>query len=272
MAITDIISIPGSRSASQDSEGGVSYSVSLSILTDDQTDSPNFIGSNQPYTVGEIYDGWPITSIEIDETDDPCQWTMTLAYGSVDGEEEENPLDEPWIYSVNYEQHQTPVDYDIHQRPILNTAGDLFSEYMMADSARPTLTGNKNFASFPWSVANQFCNTINRDSVFGAPPETLKFERLSGQQQTTTFNGEPLTFFAVTVELTFNRDGWKRKVLNQGLREKKEGKLTTIKLNGKDITQPVLLDAQGQRAAEGAPPHVLSFDLYRSQNFAPLFN
>ncbi len=180
MAVINIIPIAGSRTANQDKDGKVSYSASFSLLTNNQSDSPNFVGFNQPFFVGEIYDGYPIQSVAIAETSDPCQWTITVNYG--EGENpDENPLSEPWVYSVSYEQHEVPIDYDISGRPILNTAGDPFQEALFIDDARPTLTASKNFGYFPWNIANQYCNTVNRDSVFGAGPGTLKFERLTAR-------------------------------------------------------------------------------------------
>lgn len=272
MAIINIIPIPGSRSASSDKDRRVEYSASFSILTSNQFDSPNYVGFNQPFSIGEIYDGWPISNINIDETDDPCQWTMTITYGSDDTEQDPNPLNEPWVYSVNYDSEQVAVQRDVHNRPILNTAGDFFDSVMEIDQAAPTLTARRNFPSFPWNIANQYTNTINRDSVFGASPKTLKFMRLSGQQQQTKVNDQDLIYFDVSVEIAFRRDGWNRKVLNQGFREKKDDELVPIKIKGKDITSPVMLKRDGTRAELASPPHVIDFQVYREQNFGALFS
>lgn len=270
MPLVSFEPIPGSRKASGNKDNQ-SFTRIYTLQTSDAAEPPELVATYLPWSVGDFINGWAITNIAIDESSlDGCQWEVTVDYGTSEASDP-NPLNEPWTYAVSYESHQVPIDYDIHQRPILNTAGDLFAEYMMRDDSRPVLTASRNFPSFPFNVANQYANTINRDSVFGADPRTLKFERITGQQQRTKINGNDLTYFSVTIEITYQREGWQRKVLNQGLREKKDGKLVPIKIKGKDITAPVLLKQDGTKSEPSEPPYVLKFDLYREQNFQPLF-
>ncbi len=271
-SIISIAPIPGNRSASQDKDGNVVYSASYSILTDDDATSELYVANHCGFNVGSSYNGMPIQSINIEESSDPRQWTLSLTYGKIKQESDPDPRNQPAVLSVSYENHQRPIDYDATGKPIVNTCGDAFSDYTMVDEARPVLTFKKNMSDFPWTVANTYSNKVNRDTIYGCEPGTLKFERVSGNQQYATVNGEEITYYDVTYEISYDPEGWNNKpVLNIGYRELVDGVKKNIQIDGKDITTPVLLDEDGKRAEEGTPPHLLTFKKYRDITFEPIF-
>ena len=77
-------------------------------------------------------------------------------------------------------------------------------------------------------------------------------------------------YYTITIGLAIAED-WKIRILNQGFREKKDGKLTPIQINGKDVAQPRLLDNAGKALPEDGTPVELEKDIYGEVNYLSLF-
>ena len=268
----EITPIPGSRSASQTIDGKITFTASYQMLCNKEY-SPSYVSSHQPFNVGDIVDNWPVTSVSIKETDEPTRWIIDLTYGHIDMDQDVNPLNRPWEYSIRYENHQVPVEKDIKNKPIVNTAQEVFQELVMVDQARPVLTAKRNFLDFPWGICNKYSNTLNRDTFFGAAPETLKIDRINPTNQKTYIDGLELKYFELVVEMAYNPETWKRKILNIGYNELIDGeKKRILDDQGIEVQIPVLLDKEGRKLEQDAPEHYVEFDLYRKTPYVPLFN
>lgn len=272
--ILGIEPIQGSRSAKRNKSGEVVYSASFVVTTANDTVSEVAVGSWVNNQFGDYYLGFPIQSLDCQESNEARQWIVSVTYGKTKQNLEADPRNEPAVLSVSYENHQIPIDFDVTGKPIVNTAGDPFADFTMTDQARPVLTWEKNLPDFPWTVANTYANKINRDTIFGAEPGTLKFEKPTAKQQYATVNGEDITYFSVSFTLSYDPEGWNNKPrLNEGYRElDDDGEKKDILIDGEKINTPVLLDEEGKKAEEGTPPHLLVFKRYRDIKFGDIFS
>ncbi len=240
MTITSECIQPNSRSGKITKES-LSYSVTYNVETDDKSDSPVDIAADFTYSVGDSFEGYPVTDIAITESqEDGFSWDVAITYG---GENTDNPLDEPASYSISYSPTEVPVDFDINGDAILNSAGDPFNEICFSEEFRPVISVTKNFATYPAGLAENADRTVNSAAFLGFAAGTVRFVGISGNSQ---YNETIGTYYSVTIEFAI-QPTWKKQILNQGFRELDGGELVMIQLDGKDISQPVPLKADGTK-------------------------
>ena len=263
----------GSRTATAGEDGRASYSVQKFYECDTYNISPVDMGLLIGMNTGDLYDGKIIKNLSLAEGTDQNMWILTITYGdNALTDPGTNPLDEPWDFQISFGQSEVPIDFDSAGRGILNTAGDPFAEFLMVQRSYPVLTATKNFAELPYDLINQYADTINRDQFRNAAPGTLKIERFTnGGKQTASYLGELITYYPITVEISYNRDGWKEVVLNTGFRQLVDGEKKDILVDGEKITTPVLLRKDGTKADDDEPAYKLVFDKYRNTSFGRLF-
>ena len=124
-----------------------------------------------------------------------------------------------------------------------------------------------NLASFPSQLAFQARDKVNSGGFLGFGRGEVKFQTITGQSMNDPNIGQ---YYAVTVEFAIRKD-WKRRVLNQGFREKDGNELKRILVDGADTTVPVLLDEDGSKLAQGGTPVELEFEIYEEANFSAIF-
>jgi len=270
MSIISSVPIGGSRSASAN-KTSVTFQESWLVTTSSPTITAPFIIANLPLYVGDYIHGYKISSTSLSEGADPVSWVFAITYGK-DDEEVDNPLTEPWEWSINFEQYQLTCEFDVHRKPVLNSAKDFFDEPLIIDNSRPVLTGKKTFSSFPWALSNQIVDCVNSDNFQGCASETLKCERLSGSPNRQRVNNQSVIYYDVTVELSFKREKHNREILSKGYRELKNNKLVQIMEGGTAVTQPVLLTQAGLKLPVGGNPHFQKFEVFRKTSFGGAFS
>ena len=264
--------IPGSRSASQDETRKITFQELFRVVvTSDEVGNPVDVAKELDYSIGQTYRGFEITNLSLNETDDVKTWILTITYGRT-FLFEDDPREEDWEFSITYDLKTIPVDFANDGSPITNTAHDAFAEYVQADDARCVLNARKNYKDFPFTLRDNY-NTLNREEFQGAAKKTLKFEKMSVNEIKAKWKDDDITYYDVSIELAYRKEGWTKKLLNTGYRElDDEGKQKDIFIDGNPITTPVLLDVDGKKAEVGSTPHVLEFELYREVDFEELFS
>lgn len=265
MAIVSTFIIPGTKTGKLNSES-VSFTITYGVITDDVNDSAVDVAANFAFSVGDTYEGYLISDVGINESaDDGFQFEVVLTYG---GEATDNPLAEPAKYSIQYQQHEIPVEIDINGQAIVNSAGDQFQEILFKDDSRPIIRIQKNLAAFPSGIALQAKDKVNDAAFLGFAAGQVKFMTISGDPQTHQTIGE---YYSVSIEFAVAPD-WKKHVLDQGFRYiNDDEEKTHILVDNKEISQPALLDGNGGVLPNGGNPVELEFTIYEDEDFSTLF-
>lgn len=134
---------------------------------------------------------------------------------------------------------------------------------------------------FPFS-RYAFHNRINKDTFlikdragtsYSFAPKTVVCKSIQAEEVQSGIysDGKPTWRYYVTYEFMYRPDGWSRRILDQGFREKVTGGYKTIKdSEGNGLTQPVKLDGNGTALASTADAVFIEFQTKQSVNFASL--
>jgi hypothetical protein len=161
---------------------------------------------------------------------------------------------------------------DLDDKPYVNAAGQPLSPAPTVEVARSVLVINRNEASFSRLVATLYNFAVNSDTFLGVPPGRVRCAPIVAEQRwrggLSFWNvsyrlvfGAPRTTtltipypFPITVPLE-DLEEWDEEYLNQGTMRKQNvplvpffGQPVPITRNGSPVTQPVLLDLNGQQA------------------------
>lgn len=255
------------RTAAINNKRERTYSRTYLVITDSAAEegvigAPGFsIDDPHPSDAGAI-----CTNISAQCTDEDGKgWAVVVEFGP--GEETpENPLDAPVKRSGGFNiGPEQPMDKDVNGKPVVNAAGDPFLEAITREEARGFLKFVRNEASPPVALQNAYTNAINRDSFQGAPRETVRCSGITWEEEHDKDYG---TYYVVSYEFEFRPQGWKRKVLNAGLRELVAGKRKQILVQGNPVNDPVCLSRTGQKLNPGVPPIYLEFEPYQKLSFS----
>lgn len=210
----------------------------------------------------------------------PLSYRVTVHYSSYtdtfdiygDGEPINPLLQRPersWRFALSNE----PIDRDIVGNPLASSSGEAFDPQMTEDFYDLVLRYVRNEESYDKLLAAQYINAVNSDSFLGFNPGQVRCNIFDGEEARVSQN----LFCRVTYEFQFRWDGWKRKITDQGFRIKtgtdangKPKYENILDDKGNPVSQPVLLDGQGQRLAEDADLVVLEFETKRKLPFSVL--
>jgi hypothetical protein len=191
-------------------------------------------------------------------------WDITVDYSTeVDDQRATNPLDRPAVITADDNPVEKVRFRDYKDRPILNTAGQLFDDPPATEASANTLfVVEKNIPTRfpPWLL--QYRKAVNSDSVrikgLTIPKGTLKIQKLTiGKDD----NENDVDFCLLHMELEHDPDGWTQYIPNRGFYERKtktvtdytsgtkrtskQYELKRIYVDGLPCTEPQFLDADG---------------------------
>lgn len=198
-------------------------------------------------------------------------WIVTAEYSSA-REWSENPLVEPVQITWATEQYQVVAAKDRNGKPILNSAGDYFSDPPpMRDVSRRIVTIEKNMARVPgWILDTQDAVNSGTFTIDGVSVGAgkAKIQRVTiGPKETR--NGT--LFRRLSIEMHLQKNGWDLEILDCGFRKRDaDNKLVKIVSEGDstDTSTPVPLDGTGDVLNDPTPDNAV----FKSYNVYPLFN
>lgn len=295
MAVTTIEELPGNPGA-VDNKYVRTYSRSWRVTTTDPLDRaltvlsavraavPRYYISGNDTDSGAFIQS--MSAVEEDPKNDKCVWIVTADYSSAmeETDTDENPLKRRWERSFGFEQYQRLTNRDVEGNPLQTSAGEDFATPIEVEESRPQLVIKRNELYFNVQRAVDYQDAVNSDYFFGAAPGTAKIKSITADERVENLTSGPFVFFEVSYTIQFNKDGWTKRVLDQGLMAiwdmpaplpGRPGKVkkTLYKIKDKDgqpITKPALLDGQGYELEDGLEPSWREFNVYRSLPFAPL--
>lgn len=206
----------------------------------------------------------------------PCSWKVTVHYKYIP-----DPLLEPysveWLFSSNYE----PIDRDADDKPLVNSADEPFDPPIQEEYCDLVLRIIRNEASYNPALASEFKKCVNSDKFLWFDPYTVRCNLFEGRRQRIG----NMFYYQINYEFIIRQEpdadgnilGWKRRILDQGFREKtgtdNEGKPTYALImddNNTPISQPVLLDGNGKRKIDSNKPYYFNYLTRPARSFADL--
>lgn len=210
---------------------------------------------------------------QVDGTDKV--WECTVSYSTLappeteDENEAENPFAKPVDISYRSTKITLPVEKDIHDDPIVNTALKSYDPPLERQYTLPTIVFVKNEPTFNWSTAFQYTDKTNSVEIGGASPGTVLCD-ISAQNKFTS----EIEYWEVTYEFTYDPRGWDPDVLEQGTQQLDGGQhIPCEDKNGSPVTEPVPLDAVGVQVPPSSLPGAAKFtnwEIYERVDFNDL--
>lgn len=203
-------------------------------------------------------------------------WVGDVTYETGDvGDEQENPLDEPFQVSIGSQSTDEPVYKDRFGNAITNSANETFDPPVTKDIYDAVFTITGNVAQYDEVTGQAYRGMVNSQAfnIRGAssPIAAFKAKILEYSGSYAVKNGIP--YWALTIVIATRKDGWKRNILDQGFSERDPltGKPKVFKDDeGYPLNQPRLLDGLGKPLASGAPAVFLVKELEEQISFAGL--
>lgn len=255
------------------------YSRHFRVVTNDQYDTAAVVIGSVGIQRGDVFPddfgAWCQTANARNESFSPKIWLVTFNYSS-EREIQPNPLNDPAKITWSGEPFQRPLIVDRNGDGVVNSAGDPFDPPIMRDDNRPVAHVTKNVASVPVWVLN-YRDVVNSDAftldglAVAAGKAKIKWINVGDWQERNNIRYRTLTF-----DVHLNKDGWNFQPLDMGYREIDPGDATkriTIKDNeGKQVTQPYLLDGSGAQLSDPSPTTAvfLDFEGYEELPFSVL--
>ena len=169
-----------------------------------------------------------------------------------------------------------PIDRDINDAPIENTAGTPIPD-LQVERAFASLSLTRSFptAAAAATALTTYTDTINDAEWAGCPIQTWKCQGGSWQKQTQSSGGVNLTYYSATFNFAYDARRWVLQQVMIGTRDFTGKAITQGDLTGDTsqtelITEPVGLGFDGFPIDkdDGEKPHVGEYDVYAFADFA----
>jgi len=188
-----------------------------------------------------------------------------------------SPLADPWIVEWDFVTSNEPIDTDIDGKPITNSAGESFDPAITKDFHDLLLRIQRNEAAFNPIVADNYEDAISSDYFWGFEPGKVKCVQFTGK---TAVRGQ-FWYWQVRYAFQIRKEGWQRRLLDQGFRQYNETteKYEHIQIedetgNKINVTEPWPLDGHGhalsQSDVRAGVAEFLYFELDKSLPFSVL--
>lgn len=203
--------------------------------------------------------------------DPGLSWVVTCEYGrSKNPSEDDNPFNEPVRVSYRSNSQDVPLIVDLEDNPVLCSNACPYLDPVIVTRAHPVWVFVRNEPNDPSSIATSYVDHVNNGTYLGKPTGTIKCTDIDGEKQFQS--NQP--YWEVTYTFSYRVDGWQPAPLNHGFMELSGGAHIKIKdSEGRDISEPRLLDANGAKlsaAASFTSASYGSFVGYNTANFGAL--
>lgn len=180
----------------------------------------------------------------------------------------------------SFNRYTLLLSVDEDNKPIANSAGDIYPEGLEVERFMPVLSITRNETNFEPLTAYQYIGSINLDEFYGAPKNHARCVDASGVLKYLP-NGS--TYWTVSYAFEFgffpHGKGWNAVILDTGFNEKIEiiksgGGKETIKrkitLGGEPVSDPQKLNGKGGLLTEGQDPIFAEYRVHRYASFGAL--
>lgn len=186
-------------------------------------------------------------------------YTVTCHYSTIPlgtGGPAEDPLKQkPDVEFLSVTSNEQ-IDRDINNKPITNSSEESYDPPMTEEKDDGIIRFVRNERYFDEYQADEYRGAINNDTFCGRAAGLVRCIRYDGNR---VYKEDGSYYHRVTYEFQIRKDGWKRRVLDEGYREKTgtdgDGKPTYLEItddNGQKVSQPVKLNGNGNKLDDGA--------------------
>lgn len=280
MAVVQFLSLWEDRTGTWDDKFTQNRFWSWLVITDDKDDDQEVILSyNEVPAKGDPWsdtdEGSTLLAVDHDVKqlpDSPFIWKLTVRYSTdaIDPSKQQlDPLDRPPEVQWGGEDQTVTVWKDANGDPILNTAGDPFEKGIDTTKRVRTLVITRNEASYDAVAMQIYENRTNSVECFGFAVGEVLSKSITGSSQYEA--GE--RFWKVQYSFRCREGGWKRVLLNQGLRYIDPGTgdlVGATEASGSPAARPVLLSITGTKLDPGDEPVYIEIDEFREIDFNDL--
>lgn len=193
-----------------------------------------------------------------------------------------NPIYQEPDVSMYWVRTKEPVEWDVTGFPIINSAGDKFDPMPEKefDDIGLTYTRFEVARGYRRHPASMIEGCVNADNFLGATPGTVRFTNWkSNIVRIGTAYFARVTYQFVCRQwldpITGEMIGWRKRLFNCGFKERKEGKIVPIRVNG--LSQTPIACPLGLNGIKIPDEDVkrgvgywLTFDVYPYQQFSVL--
>lgn len=194
------------------------------------------------------------------------QYDVVITYGRVEITND-NPFQAPVKVNISTNTIDEPVDFSITGDAIVNTAGEAFAEAVNRARPQSVISFTRNEPGYDLSLTTNYTACVNLYPWNGVPKGMVM---LNARNAVEVFNQNYGYYYEVSYEFAINLNGYKKKILNQGLRQLNWVPKQLSACFDDDwtpVTSPVLLDRSGKQAVKNATPIFLEFEVYQYADF-----
>lgn len=210
----------------------------------------------------------------------PLNWAVTVQYDYI-----ESPFAQPYSLQFVPQSSQEAIDKAIEvttegaeamTKNLCNSSDEPFDPPIQEEFFDFSLIIKRNELAFNMYVTQEFLNTVNSDyfnvlnkdgTLLIFDPGTVRCKSIQADEQ----RHGPNWYYSVTYEFVVRKDGWKRRILDQGFREKSGTHYKSIvDVDGNPITHPAKLDGSGAKLASSGIPVYLEFQTKKTKAFSGL--
>lgn len=205
------------------------------------------------------------------DAEDGKEYLVTYSYGYVSNPYS-NPLSEPVKITIDGESSEVHIDYDVKTgAAIVNAAGEPYPEPLTTNKRRSVISFTRNEADYDEALSYYYSNTTNLYDWHGVPSGCAMLSKRRAEQQ---FNQDIGFYYSVTYEVVVDLDGFKKKVLNAGLRNINwtPPRLTPcLDEDRNPVTTPVLLLRNGRQAPKNSTPIYNEYHVANESDWPSVF-
>lgn len=237
-------------------------------------DPYQYTDNSDPLSVVVVTDD-AVVAVDIkaqqDNPNDPQDWRVVVDYFGV-----EDPVSQPPEVEYSPTRYQKALVEDVNNVTVANTAGDPFEGGITVDRARFTLAITKAIETWDPVAALVYQETLNQNDFLAAThppgfaPGTCKLTLGAKRMRRA---GTVSFYWLRTAVIDIDREGWKVKVRNAGLRAYDatlNKAVQIIDAAGVPVSSPVLLAVDGAELPYGGTPLVQEFDGYETKDWNDL--
>jgi hypothetical protein len=284
-------------------DGRAAHTRVFLVITDDITDGTAVAinatdGTTTVPGPADSYGGVAFSGKDAQPVQDSGNhFEVTVEFSERDPDDQQNdvhPLDRPWEVSWSSNDSTAPyfMDKSPVPKPVVNTAGDAFDQFLERETGSMVITVTRNEEYHDAAEADTYSHTSNAEGITidGTfyPTGTLKLSPIHASKhvEKVTINGfeEFVTYYRKTYTFKAQREGWKDRPLDVGTNEIKEviesisGTPTLVKKlrpitdsQGLIVKKPWPLDGTGKKKLNPTDPaEELEFTPFTEKSWAAL--
>ncbi len=256
----------------------VTHELTLNVSTDDATIGTASVAADgrviqlgDVYTDGTDYDPTSVC-VGIDVSRDPvCEKNMRVkaSFSNEEPELEVNPLAQAPVWRPYFETIDWYFPADQRGQYYRNTVGDWLET---PPPTKLTVMGfriTRNETSFNVFALASWMESVNTDLWYSCPAGYVRLKTIEPGDAQTAYG---VTYYPITYNVQIHPFGWHpwyTPAMGRRYRDG-DGKLRLPSADGVFQNQPVLLDADGNKLADGADPYLQAFYPLKERPFSTL--